>query len=465
MTEPAGCDLLFVVHRLTPPDRLVAVARARAARRITLLTTHHLFRHERAALAAALTPAVITFRTFAEFLSDTALADLDDATSVSLRPARPARCAYTDIFQHRMTRRKNAAVHTALLATGPVDQIYAAHGLGIDGPYWRRHGATLLESPPWLAPLRRTALWHQIHAWRTPLPATATLIHDGPIGYLFPGGLRRLRLRPGTALTTLPLRAALGEPSVRFIGTTIHDDPAAAHRLGFPVRVFVDGYLPTNYPRTYLDALGDSEFVCPDPFSTRWLSRHGCRTLPAPAFIDSGKFSPAVTPPSLRTIVCLLNHTGDWSALIHRSDTDLLAEAFANLAVAHPAQHFVLRPHPGMDHPRHEGSGALDRLAALVRATAAPNLEFSRGPLADDLTRGDLFVSEYSATLLDVWRAGKLGLVVNLTGRRSFMQDFSDLGFPCVSTAAAILPAVADPAAFAARQSAAAAAYNTLLAP
>ena len=28
MTEPAGCDLLFVVHRLTPPDRLVAVARS-----------------------------------------------------------------------------------------------------------------------------------------------------------------------------------------------------------------------------------------------------------------------------------------------------------------------------------------------------------------------------------------------------------------------------------------------------
>ena len=465
MTEPGAADLIFVVHRLTPPARLAAVSRTCAAHRITLLTTHHLFRHERTALAATLAPAVVTFRTFAELSSDTALADLDDATTTSLRAAPPARSAYTDVFQHRMTRRKNAAVRAALLATGTVGRIFAAHGLGIDGPLWRQHGATLLEPSPWLAPLRRTALWQGLRAWRTPLPATGTIVHDGPVGYLFPGGLRRLRLRPGIAPTTRPLRTALADPSVRFIGTTLHDNPAAAHRLGRPVRVFVDGHLPTNYPRTYIDALSDSEFVCPDPFSVRWLSRHGCPTLPAPAFIDPGRFSPALPPATLRTLVCLLNHTGDWSALIHRSDTDLLAEAFAQLALAHPALHFVLRPHPGMDHPRHEGPGALERLAALVRATATPNLEFSRGPLADDLTRGDLFVSEYSATLIDVWRAGKLGLVVNLTGRRSFMQDFTDLGFPSVSAAAAILPAVADPVVFAARQSAAAAAYNALLAP
>ncbi len=469
MTEAGATDLLLVIHRLTPLDHLVAATRAVAAARITILSTHRPFDHERATLVVALAPAALTFRTFAELLSDQALADLDDATSAALRAAAPAHSAYTDAYQHAMTRRKNAAVRAALFATNPARQTFSAHGIGIDGPFWRRHGATLLETPPRFAALRRTSLWHRLHAWRGPRPTTGTLVHDGPTGYLFVGGLRRLRLRAGTTTRTVPLRDALTDPSVRFIATTLHEDPTSALRLHLPVRVFVDGHLPTNYPRTYIDALAEAEFVCPDPFSAQWLSRHGRPTLPPPHFLAPATFAPTLAPPTVRTVVCLLNHTGDWSALIHRSDTDILAEEFARLAAALPAFHFVLRPHPGMDHPRHEGHGALARLADLVRMIAAPNLEFSRGPLADDLARGDLFLSEYSATLIDAWRAGKLGLIANLTGRRSFMQDFADLGFASVSSAdalhAALLAVAAEPAAFAARQSAAVSRYNALLAP
>lgn len=122
-----------------------------------------------------------------------------------------------------------------------------------------------------------------------------------------------------------------------------------------------------------------------------------------------------------------------------------------------------------MEDPRHEGPGARARLAAHVTAAALPHVRLSTSDLADDLARGDLFVSEYSATLIDAWRNGELGLIANLTGRRSFMQDFDDLGFASVSSAdalhAALLAVAGDPAAFAARQSAAASRYNALLAP
>lgn len=469
MTDPGGCEALFVIHRRTPTVRLAAAARGCGAQHIAVLTTHRPFAHERTELAAAFAPAAVEFCTFADLLDDPSLAAIDDATSAALRDSSLQRSTYTAAFQHEMTRRKNASAHSALLSRGPIRRVFAAHGLGIDGDYWRKQGATLLESPAWYAPLRRSAVWHRLHAWRTRRPQEGKVVRDGPVGYLFVAGLKRLRLRPGTKVQELPLRDALADPTVTYVATTLHDDPVYAHRLGRPVRVFVDGHLPTNYPRTYADALSDAEFVCGDPFAVEWLSRHGRRTVPSPAFMEPGKFAPAIAPTAIRNVVCLLNHTGDWSALIHRSDTDILAEEFTRLATAFPSLHFVLRPHPGMDHPLHEGVGSLARLAELARHTASPNLEFSRGPLAADLTRGDLFISEYSSTLIEAWRAGKLGLVVNLTGRRSLMQDFADLGFPSLSSVADLHPAlasvVAAPGIFAERQSAAAMRCNALFAP
>ena len=124
----------------------------------------------------------------------------------------------------------------------------------------------------------------------------------------------------------------------------------------------------------------------------------------------------------------VLNHAGDWTALVNRSDTDILVEAFANLARARPDKEFIIRAHPTMAQAAHEGVNSIERLADFVTKATA-NLSLSRAALSDDLTRGDLYLSEYSQVLLDVWAAGKLGAAVNLTGRRSFMADYEQLGF------------------------------------
>lgn len=483
MIEPAVCDALLVFHRLTPPGVLCAAVRTTGAQRVALLTTHRPFAFEREGLATLLAPASVTFHHFAQFLDDAALAEIDDATSAELRPANLAPADYTEIFQHRLTQGKNAAVRARILGLFSPRHIFVAHGLGLDGSVWHRHGAHLLERGSRLAALRLTAAYRRCRALvetlrhsgfgrclrrlRKSRPAQGHVVHDGTVGYVFAAGFRRIRPRPGTPVRHLPLTTALADPTVRFVATTLHDNPVSAHRLGRPVRIFVDGYLPTNYPRTYIDALPPTEIVSADPFAARWFALHGRTALRAPSFIDPGYFSTNACSSPIRTVVCLLNHTGDWSALINRSDTDILAETFAQLAARHATLRFILRAHPGMDHSCHEGHGALARLAELVTRTAQPNLEFSRAPLSADLDRGDLFISEYSNTLIDAWRAGKLGLVANLTARRSFMQDFTDLGFAGVNSDAelhaALLSACADATCFAAHQSAAASRYNSLL--
>jgi tRNA isopentenyl-2-thiomethyl-A-37 hydroxylase MiaE len=131
-------------------------------------------------------------------------------------------------------------------------------------------------------------------------------------------------------------------------------------------------------------------------------------------------------------VLVLLGHAGDWCALVNRSDTDVLAEAFIELAAKYKNIDFILRPHPTMNHPQHEGAGAVERIQAEISQADLPNLSCSQMTLAEDLQVADLTVSEYSATLVDAWRSGRPGLIVNLTKRRSFMEDYERLGFLAV---------------------------------
>jgi hypothetical protein len=429
-------DALFVVHRLTDRNRLAEICRRRGHRQIVLVSTHRFFAHEQQSLAALLAPTRIDFLVFADILDDQLAAGIDDATTAELlsRPEPPV--DYIRNFQTKMLLGKNAAVHHRLPIPTAQPPIYADDGLGVSWAYWRQHGATALTRLGLGSRLRQSAWGTAWSRWRRTrrLPANATWLRDQSDRYLFLGdGARRLPLRAGVAAETAPFsRHQLRQAD--FVATTIHDYWPVIHSLGRPARIFADGLLPSNYSRSYLDGYGPAEYIAPDPFSARWLQRHGKSTVPPPGFLAPPECSPASIPSGIRTVVCLLNHTGDWTALVNRSDTDTLAEAFTALAANAPDIRFVLRPHPGMDHPDHEGRAGIQRLVELVRQSGLPNLTLSRTALAPDLDRGDLFVSEYSATLLEAWRRGKPGIIVNLTGRRSFMEDFARLGFAQVST-------------------------------
>ena len=472
MTEPAAWDALFVLHARSAPGLVGTLAARHGCRRVLILSTHLVFPHERAAFLAALPPdTTVEFTTFAAQLDDATMAAIDAATTAQLRASPPRLGTYADHFEHVARSRKNAAVLKNLAALHEWLSCWVDHGLGIRSDVWLVQGARPLTprslSARWCDTLLRQNLAMFLRRWR--LPPTATVVRDGDDTYVFLSTTRRLRFRSDATLTTLPTRAALALPGRIFAATTIHDHPAAVARLRLPLRVFADGYLPTNYSRSYLDGYGPATFVSAEPFAALWFAACARPVAPAPSFLIALPLAPAVAPPALATIVVLLGHSGDWSALVNRTDNDALVAATLDVARRTPQFTFILRPHPTMEDPRHEGPGARARLAAHVTAAALPHVRLSTSDLADDLARGDLFVSEYSATLIDAWRTGELGLIANLTGRRSFMQDFADLGFASVSSAdalhAALLAVAGAPAAFAARQSAAASRYNALLAP
>jgi hypothetical protein len=470
MTDLSTVDALFVVHRCTSFGAVARRCRRRGYRRALILSTHHCFAPERARLQADCAATQLDFIDGADLFDDADLAAIDEATTGRLRATPPAQGRYVSRYEQAMLALRNGAALSRLRAAGFRGAIHADDGLGVSVGVWLEagahgmgHGTALVRNGRACLRDLRDWLWHR----RARSFPVCTLVFDGADRYLFVGALRRLRFATGVTQTALPPAADRRRCGAQFAAVSMHEYSPAVHSFHLPVRIVVDCYLPSNYPRTYVDHFGAATFVCPDPFGAAWLRRHGRDVVPAATLLERGEFAPAAVPPAVRTIVMLLNHAGDWTALIHRSDTDRLVEGLAAVATSRPDLRFVLRSHPGMDHRRHEGPQAQARLARYLESLRLPNLELSRAALTEDWARGDLFVSEYSATLIDAWRRGKLGLAVNLAQRRSFMDDFAQLGFPVASSIEAwqafLETATKSPGTIAAAQCAATARYNGLV--
>jgi hypothetical protein len=457
-------DALFVINQDCPLGAVASRCERRGYRSILVLVTHHPFPPETASIQA-LAPEVRIVR-FGDLVGDEEAEACDERASRDCRRrlGKGERRSYSAHFMAAGLAYKNEIAYHKLARRYHPGAVYYSPGLGILGSFWRSMGGSPLEPipgrPGWAWRALRLAS-AAVAPLRSRPGITIVRAPDGAgpqCSFAFLGGVRRLRLedrcrvRP---LETPALRGLWGLPAAspgsglysRLLGRTIRQAVGSgpwelcttihayqprfsdiADALGLDLKIFIDGYHPSNYPRSYLDAFLSGTFVVANVASADWFRRHGRRACPPHAFQSSELFSDCRCD-RLRTVVLLMNHAGDWTSVINRSDSDLLIEAFAELARRHPRLTFWIRLHPTMAHPAHEGTRSIGRIHRYVDQLALPNLAISGVALEEDLVRGDLFLSEYSQVLIDAWQRGRLGLAVNLTGRRSFMQDFERLGF------------------------------------
>ena len=439
---------LFVVHQ--DADIATISAACKAGDEAVIVTTHRPFPHEREQLTRVASRVQLTH--FGELMTDAELAACDDQASTETRARlgeRTVRDAYSAAFMTRSIDLKNAAAHRKL---GDFDAMYFTRGLGVSERYWATR-ATAIDSTqldakaPGLVDVAVRALSDR---------PTFTIVDDQ---YVFVGNVKRLHLVEGTRVETMrsriPWAAMSRAPSIagrllqRELGlsgtiqlaTTIHEYRAATSQLAdawdSDLAIFVDGHHPSNYPRSYLDMYLSGHFVVASHLSSGWFTTHG-RTVERPAaFQRSELFAPCVER-DVSSVLLVMNHAGDWTSLINRADSDILIEAFATLASAHPALSFVLRLHPTMTGDSHEGPHSASRVRNWIASLGLPNLHVSDATLAEDLARAQLYLSEYSQVLIDAWQQGHLGVAVNLTNRRSFMADYEAFGFPGVSSIEAL---------------------------
>ena len=446
---------LFVINQRTSLKALRR-ALARVAGEAVVLSTHRLFPMEREALAGTRYELV----EFSDLLGD------DDYDACDERACREASGPQAPGRVDRMLFLKSAAAHAKL---GRFDDIRHTPGLGVSDAYWRSCGGRRFG--PDLRMLAHEFMF-RLRLWRATPRSRDHLVVHGDRAVLFLGPISRLAIDPeaGCTIHSLPGEGSLEAARRIFEGptelaTTVHFASAERTKRA-DVVICSDGYHPPNYPRSYLTEMSGRALMPRDMFDKAWFSLEAGTIRPPFAFLRTEHMRAPATA-GIRCIVLALNHGGDWSAPINRSDTDRLVEAFAAAARLHPGVSFRVRPHPTMAHHRHEGVDSIERIVGFVASTGTPNLLVSRRPLAEDLAEGDLFVSEYSNVLLDAFKLGKPGLIANLTGRRNFMQCYGDLGFATANGAAeleaALGDAIADPGDFVRRQGAAVSRYNALL--
>lgn len=489
--DPSGSiDALFVINQDAGVDLISDTCRRHGLKSILALSTHHLFAGERKAFSSQPGIERIVFREFGELLTDAEMEWCDDEATRLLCDGDAGEAAAHYAVAHMAKSRylKNSSIHRAISREYRIPRVFFTPGIGVDGAYWRSVAdSTEIGGRRRPSTLRRLArrLKQRVRVPRLPDVVIAEsgekrlfmLADTARLHPVLPEGARKIRIagRPRLPARKRPLEiyrrliASHAGPGKRnVVCTTIHQYDPGLSSLGCPIEIFVDGYQPSNYPRAYLDGYTEGSFVVRDMFDAAWFEKHGRSVVRPYAFLRPVEMEPPrELEHGVRSIYLMLNHAGDWSALINRSDTDIVVERFFRIARDNPRVKAVVRCHPTMAREEHEGEGSLERIRRFVDGAGLPNLRLSAASLAEEMADADLIVSEYSNVILDGFKAGTLGVIANCTRRRNFMQDYTDLGFVTAPSAAELVglvnDVVADPRPYLQQQKLAASRYNERL--
>lgn len=479
-------DALYVINQDVSFDWIHRNNKIMQISKMLVVTSHHLFPHELHALSlsAVTAEAVIDF---CELLSDDELVGCDEKASKELVRYR-GRWEFVALHQLRSLYLKNQLICSRLEQSWQFDTVYYSPGLGICEEFWstatggsenkfegseirlRRFNPTsALKS----ATARISAKLRQLFT-----ALAVDIVSQDDVTVFFISRTGRLMFGPSTAVVKRRISSRKMKSIDKFvdryegnkrkvIGTSIHEYDPWQTATSYPLEIFVDGYHPGNYPTTYLDAYPDGCYVVRDMFDDRWFRKNDKNTRKPYSFLACGTMAYPSALKTISRVYLMLNHAGNWSALINRADTDILVTCFAHLASKHPDVEMVIRTHPTMAKEDHEGLHSVERTKAFICSSNLPNLHHSTSSLEYDVSRADVIVTEYSNVILDGFREGILGLIVNLTGRRNFMQDFTDLGFLTAEDETSFddlfTELLATPGKFCTLQAEAAARYNSLL--
>lgn len=420
-------DCLFVLNQNSDLSQIVNLMTENHFTKVMILSTHKLYENERIVLSSFDMNKII-FHTFADFFDDSTSALIDEKALLTI-----GRSSFD--FQRYMDKAKslkNIEIINRLQQTFSIETIFVEDGLGIDFDCWEEYyEARSIGSDIFSTYQSRSLIYKKFE----------NLLHKNieingfefeNKKYIFIGKISRLDFQNITITQRHINRLDLLYLRWTFKGkicTTVHNYRRNLFTGFKKVYVLTDGFFPSNYPESYLNTFDSNVIFVPDNFiNEKWFVKLQKGTV-LPFTFQKNILLQKVQNKSIKNILLVLGHAGDWTSLINRSDTDLLVEAFTNLAKRFSQLHFTIRPHPTMMHPAHEGSNAINRIIEFVKFINLPNLLMSNSSLEEDLNNHELLVSEYSNTLIQGFQIGKLGVIVNLTNRRNFMSDFTELGF------------------------------------
>lgn len=470
-------NALFVISQSVDFQEIMKVTLSNKYNSIFILSTYFLFPQEEERLQKLLPKIPIRIKSFDGFLDEKTMLAIDHEAHEKYAATHPVNPDTNYIFLENLVYLKNKAIHTALLSEFAFGKIHfwgtgwVRLNLGISLQYWREQNGKneISNSFFWKKRLSRYFQKNPIGRFVRSIilyfqmlfqSRTAWILKWENENFIF-HSLRRLKFEDDVNFKKINYRGIRFfkifsknnaskilerfTNSLKLKGNTRLASPLHQYaqlydftkKPHLPVLIFVDGYRPSNYPPyayVYYFVYGD--FVSRDQYDFELKTKSNRTAIKPFPFLKKSYFEiPKLhSNTDTNTIILSLNHAGDWSSLVDRTDTDKLIFSFCKFSQQYPSKKFIVRMHPTMVLPRHEGKDSKIRIEKLIQAMGYKNLSVSKVSLEEDWERGDVFVSEYSLSALDAMRFGKICLFVNLTRRRSFVQDFVDLGFPIANS-------------------------------
>jgi hypothetical protein len=469
---------LFVVNQDVDFNRLQKMVLLSQLDEFVILSTHHFFFTERHQLQSLLVGKKIKFISFGEFFSEEEMSQYDEEAFQSVDRNESNHWEAPRLFKEVMIYNKNKRIYKELCNNYNIDEIYywstlvETYNLGVSNKFWSELEAKRLTPRYSYHTVKRFLFFTKrlggleglglllMEMTQRLRCRTFYLVDFQEEKYLF-HSLNRMKFKKNTPLPKVsftPLRFlsftrsnrrdAMFERFVRHVSdgesvpvrwaTPLHEYPSLrlfVKAPAIPLYIFEDAFRSTNYPvHSYSKILYMGKVVVRDMYDFAYFEGSGKDVLKPYGPLAISKFDIEKTEDLEnkvpKVVILSINHTGDWTYLINRSDTDLLIENFALLAKDNPQLQFVIRMHPTMARPIAEGINSKTRIIRFAKNSGIPNLSVSKVSLEEDWERGDIFISEYSLSVMDAMRRGKIGFFMNPTARRSFVQDFIDLGFP-----------------------------------
>ena len=114
-----------------------------------------------------------------------------------------------------------------------------------------------------------------------------------------------------------------------------------------------------------------------------------------------------------------------------------------------PSINFTFRPHPLWERPEHQGIGSISRLEEFTSIQERSNFFISSNiskdiqsktlshlssTIENDILDADLVLADHSQSLFSAARSRKFIASISLSNKRSFFQDYIDLGIPFINS-------------------------------
>jgi hypothetical protein len=424
---------------------------------VLIVSTHSLFDSEKKNWRQHLS-CPVDFLRFDHWNAQLEEAELDRKAFQRVRRWNAFTSIYQALYFKEVNRLKNGFIHKQLLDQGLIDtsteitvgaQSYELHNLGISRTYWKSKGVRVLNQGPNKAFFlfrKRVSSWRPLQLFVALAKAFYLAVKTREVQHVQDGSKafyllsnRRIQLKEDLQTSSRRIRAfnpfSWSQRKIQ-LAAPVHSNEELLAMYPFVRRknmtVIQDAFRPTSYPPYYYaNSYNGCMLVAQDKVDYQFFKDAGLSVYPLGTLLKKKKLkaSEEGSKSPVKTICLSLNHAGNWSTLISRCDTDGPIQALIQLATQHLDLNFIIRLHPNSSRPKAEGIGWHERIEKEIAALGMENLELSKVPIEEDWKRADLFISEYSLSVVDALQFGKMVIFLNLTIRRSFVTDLVRIGF------------------------------------